>query len=97
MEQVVAVLQLINRQYEDTLQIIQVLCVLMNENSYIDNIELLLTYREQHYRAPDYVEEWLGQYIEYDFFSMFRMSRDSFYVLLRDIACEEIHRVCWRK
>ncbi|KAI4455474.1 hypothetical protein MML48_9g00002310 [Holotrichia oblita] len=46
-----------------------------------------------HYRIEDYCEQWIPLYLEYDFFQLFRMTRDSFDILLSDIHCPEINKV----
>ncbi|KAB0804620.1 hypothetical protein PPYR_01590 [Photinus pyralis] len=50
-------------------------------------MELYLCFviREKHIRPDGYFENWLPQYVETDFFRMFRMTRQTFHKLLNVI------------
>ncbi|KAJ8913572.1 hypothetical protein NQ315_013977 [Exocentrus adspersus] len=43
-------------------------------------------YRENHIRISGYCEEWLDKYLEHDFFSLFRMTRETFAKLLNAVG-----------
>lgn len=50
---------------------------------------LILSTNLVHKRAPDYYEDWLPQYLERDFFHLFRLSRGTLLNLLGAINCPE--------
>lgn len=82
-----------NPQHSKTFETIGVLCGLMANNTHnIENISVILTYQEQHFRISDYAEELIARYINYDFVSMFRITHDTLHTLLRNIECGKIHK-----
>ncbi|KAG5893979.1 hypothetical protein JTB14_006582 [Gonioctena quinquepunctata] len=89
-ETIAVVLQWLNEQQQDFFEsVLMCLNFMWDSDHYLS---LILPIREQHQRTPLWEEEWLPNYINYDFFSIFRMSRDSFTILFQNIDCEELHK-----
>lgn len=55
-------------------------------------VSAALLAKEHHIRIDNYVEEWIAKYIEEDFFSLFRMTRQTFFTLLNEIDSEDFHK-----
>lgn len=52
----------------------------------------LLLIRENHARMEGFFEEWIEQYLEYDFFSLFRMTRETMDQIMIKINAEELNK-----
>ncbi|KAG5897503.1 hypothetical protein JTB14_031123 [Gonioctena quinquepunctata] len=89
-ETIAVVLQWLNEQQQDFFESVLMCLNFMWESDHY--LSLILPIREQHQRTQLWEEEWLPNYINYDFFSIFRMSRDSFLILFQNIDCEELHK-----
>ncbi|KAF2887247.1 hypothetical protein ILUMI_18926, partial [Ignelater luminosus] len=50
---------------------------------------LVLTFNIPHVRMEDYYEEWLANYLDFDFFRLFRVTKHTFQKLLTALQCKE--------
>lgn len=49
-------------------------------------MKILVLLQEEHTRMPVFYEEWIGCYLDCDFFSHFRMRKVTFYMLLNKVG-----------
>lgn len=61
----------------------------LEEDELVLSRTLVLMSNIPHVRMEDYYEEWLENYLDIDFFRLFRMTKYTFQKLLTALHCEE--------
>ncbi|XP_068905219.1 uncharacterized protein [Tenebrio molitor] len=81
----------IRNMNEDLQQLFAIRHFMQNYENDTDTILTLpaILFNIDHCRMPGFYDVWLDRYLNYDFFSLFRMSKSTFEKLLHKLRCEE--------